>query len=143
MQNNIPTVYILEIYCCIVKSTNLSTIYSGLTQAIKGQTTVNTLVSSIRERKSEVQLGMSSTWSRYTLMLKSVHCWFLEYRTTSCCNGCYSARTPARCSSFCWAWYAAHWGFVCLLLIFIAAMSAWLPLLFWRANVSLRFTTFS
>jgi hypothetical protein len=26
MQNNIPTVYISEIYCCIVKSTNLSTI---------------------------------------------------------------------------------------------------------------------
>ena len=26
MQNNIPTVYISEIYCCIMKSTNLSTI---------------------------------------------------------------------------------------------------------------------
>ena len=31
------------------------TVYSGLTQAIKGQTTMKTLVSSIRERKSEVQ----------------------------------------------------------------------------------------
>jgi hypothetical protein len=26
MQNNIPTVYISEMYCCMVKSTNLSTI---------------------------------------------------------------------------------------------------------------------
>jgi hypothetical protein len=30
MQNNIPTVYILEVDCCIVKSTNLSTIFSVL-----------------------------------------------------------------------------------------------------------------
>ena len=32
MQNNIPTVYISEIYCCIVKSTNLSTIFCSFVQ---------------------------------------------------------------------------------------------------------------
>jgi hypothetical protein len=30
MQNNIPTIYISEIYCCIVKSKNLSTILEKL-----------------------------------------------------------------------------------------------------------------
>ena len=38
MQNNIPTVYISEIYCCIdsiVKSTNLSTILQFCTQNMK------------------------------------------------------------------------------------------------------------
>ena len=32
MRNNIPTVYISEIYCCIVKSTNLSTIFQFCTK---------------------------------------------------------------------------------------------------------------
>ena len=32
MLNNIPTVYISEIYCCIVKSTNLSTIFRSFVQ---------------------------------------------------------------------------------------------------------------
>jgi hypothetical protein len=32
MQNNIPTVYISEIYCCIVKSTNRSTILQFLSE---------------------------------------------------------------------------------------------------------------
>ena len=32
MQNNIPTVYISEIYCCIVKSTNLSIIFCSFVQ---------------------------------------------------------------------------------------------------------------
>jgi hypothetical protein len=35
MQNNIPTVYISEIYCCIVKSTNLSTILQCCTKNMK------------------------------------------------------------------------------------------------------------
>ena len=35
MQNNMPTVYILEIYCCIVKSTNLSTILQFCTKNMK------------------------------------------------------------------------------------------------------------
>ena len=35
MQNNIPTVYISEIYCCIVKSTNLSTILQFCTKNMK------------------------------------------------------------------------------------------------------------
>ena len=35
MQNNIPTVYIPEIYCCIVKSTNLSTILQFCTKNMK------------------------------------------------------------------------------------------------------------
>jgi hypothetical protein len=35
MQNNIPTVYISEIYCCIVKSTNLSTILQFRTKNMK------------------------------------------------------------------------------------------------------------
>ena len=35
MQNNIPTVYISEIYCCIFKSTNLSTILQFCTKNIK------------------------------------------------------------------------------------------------------------
>jgi hypothetical protein len=35
MQNNIPTVYISEIYCCIVKSTNLSTVLQFCTKNIK------------------------------------------------------------------------------------------------------------
>ena len=35
MQNNIPTVYISEIYCCIVKSTNLSTILQFCTKYMK------------------------------------------------------------------------------------------------------------
>ena len=35
MQNNIPTLYISEIYCCIVKSTNLSTILQFCTKNIK------------------------------------------------------------------------------------------------------------
>jgi hypothetical protein len=35
MQNNIPTVYISEIYCCIVKSTNLSTILQFCTKSMK------------------------------------------------------------------------------------------------------------
>ena len=35
MQNNIPTVYISEIYCCIVKSTNLSTILQFCTKNVK------------------------------------------------------------------------------------------------------------
>jgi hypothetical protein len=34
-QNNIPTVYISEIYCCVVKSTNLSTILQFCTKNIK------------------------------------------------------------------------------------------------------------
>ena len=32
MQYNIRTVYISEIYCCIVKSTNLSTIFCSFVQ---------------------------------------------------------------------------------------------------------------
>ena len=35
MQNNIPTVYISEIYCCIVKSTNLSTVLYKKYEKIK------------------------------------------------------------------------------------------------------------
>ena len=35
MQNKIPTVYISEIYCCIVKSTNLSTILQFCTKNMK------------------------------------------------------------------------------------------------------------
>ena len=35
MQNNIPTVYISKIYCCIVKSTNLSTILLFRTKNMK------------------------------------------------------------------------------------------------------------
>ena len=35
MQNNIPTVYISEIYCCIVKSTSLSTILQFCTKNMK------------------------------------------------------------------------------------------------------------
>ena len=35
MQNNIPTVYISEIYCCILKSTNLSTILQFCTKNMK------------------------------------------------------------------------------------------------------------
>jgi hypothetical protein len=35
MQNDIPTVYISEIYCCIVKSTNLSTILQFCTKNMK------------------------------------------------------------------------------------------------------------
>ena len=35
MQNNIPTVYISENYCCIVKSTNLSTILQLCKKKIK------------------------------------------------------------------------------------------------------------
>ena len=35
MQNNIPTVDISEIYCCIVKSTNLSTILQFCTKNMK------------------------------------------------------------------------------------------------------------
>jgi hypothetical protein len=35
MQNNIPTVYISEIYCCIVKRTNLSTIFQFCTKNMK------------------------------------------------------------------------------------------------------------
>jgi hypothetical protein len=35
MQNNIPTVYISEIYCCIVKSMNLSTILQFCTKNMK------------------------------------------------------------------------------------------------------------
>ena len=35
MQNNIPTVYISEIYCCIAKSTNLSTILQFCTKYMK------------------------------------------------------------------------------------------------------------
>ena len=35
MQNNIPTVYISEIYCSIVKSTNLSTILQFCTKNMK------------------------------------------------------------------------------------------------------------
>jgi hypothetical protein len=35
MQNNIPTVYVSEIYCCIVKSTNISTALQFCTKNIK------------------------------------------------------------------------------------------------------------
>jgi hypothetical protein len=35
MQNNIPTVYISDIYCCIDKSTNLSTILQFCTKNMK------------------------------------------------------------------------------------------------------------
>jgi hypothetical protein len=35
MQNDIPTVYISVIYCCIVKSTNLSTILQFCTKNMK------------------------------------------------------------------------------------------------------------
>jgi hypothetical protein len=35
MQNNIPTVYVSEIYCCIVKSTNISTTLQFCTKNIK------------------------------------------------------------------------------------------------------------
>ena len=35
MQNNIPTVYISEIYCCTVKNTNLSTILQFCTKNMK------------------------------------------------------------------------------------------------------------
>ena len=35
MQNNIPTVYISQIYCCILKSTNLSTILQFCTKNMK------------------------------------------------------------------------------------------------------------
>jgi hypothetical protein len=35
MNNNIPTVYISEIHCCIVKCTNLSTILPFCTKNIK------------------------------------------------------------------------------------------------------------
>jgi hypothetical protein len=35
MQNDIPSVYISDIYCCIVKSTNLSTILQFSTKNMK------------------------------------------------------------------------------------------------------------
>ena len=35
MQNNIPTVYISEIYCCIVKSANLSITLQFCTKNMK------------------------------------------------------------------------------------------------------------
>ena len=35
MQNDIPTVYISDIYCCIVKSTNLSTFFQFCTKNMK------------------------------------------------------------------------------------------------------------
>jgi hypothetical protein len=35
MQNKISTVYISEIYCCIVKSTNLSTVLQFCTKYMK------------------------------------------------------------------------------------------------------------
>ena len=35
MQNSIPAVYISEVYCCVVKSTNLSTILQFCTKNVK------------------------------------------------------------------------------------------------------------
>jgi hypothetical protein len=57
MQNNIPTVYISEIYCCIVKSTNLSTILQFCTKNMKKMKNEYRVVMATLERELAFSVG--------------------------------------------------------------------------------------